>query len=118
MKLLAVFLLLGCSIGCCFEKNSVDGIEYFLEKPTGDGVFPAVVMIHGFQPEGNSPGGQECLNGPIFPGLLSENMIAVAISIPGFGESEGKRDYCGPIAQNAVITLINHLKTLPYVDKT
>jgi len=118
MRFLMVFLLLGQSLGFCFEKDSVEGIEYFFERPKKEGIFPAVIMIHGYQPEENSLGGQECLSGPIFTGLVSENIVAVAVSIPGFGGTKGNRDYCGPIAQNAVITLINHLKTLPYIDKS
>lgn len=109
-------LLLGISCVFAAEKNSFEGIEYFIERPADVGVFPAVVMIHGYQPEKDSIGGQECLKWPIVKSLLEEKIITVAISIPGFGGSEGKRDYCGPIAQKAVIALIDHLKTLPFID--
>src|SRR3989442_1128690 len=75
-------------------------------------------MIHGYQSEENSLGGRECFYLPIFTSIVLENVVAVAISIPGFRGTNGKRDYSGPIAQNAVITLLNHLKTLPYIDNT
>jgi hypothetical protein len=117
MRLLIALLLLGQNLGFCFERDNIEGVEYFLERPKEEGVFPAIIIIHGYQPENKSSGGQECLSWSIFTGLVSENIVAIAISIPGFGGTEGNRDYCGPIAQNAVITLINHLKTLPYIDK-
>ncbi|HSW71910.1 MAG TPA: hypothetical protein VLG44_00685 [Chlamydiales bacterium] len=116
MRLSFFILLFGISCVFAAEKNSFEGIEYFIERPADVGVFPAVVMIHGYQPEKDSIGGQECLKWPVVQSLLEEKITTVAISIPGFGESEGKRDYCGPIAQNAVIALIDHLKTLPFID--
>lgn len=105
-------------IYCVFaaEKYSFDGIEYFIEKPSDEGVFPAIVMIHGYQPEKDSVGGRECEKWPLIKSLLDEKVITVAISIPGFGGSAGNRDYCGPIAQNAAIALVAHLKTLPFID--
>lgn len=118
MRILFYFILSAYSFAFCIERNSFEGIEYFIEKPKAEGCFPAVVFIHGFQPEENSQGGEECLNWSFFQNLSQEGVIAVAISIPGFGGTLGKRDYCGPIAQNAVIALIDHLKTHSFIEKT
>jgi dipeptidyl aminopeptidase/acylaminoacyl peptidase len=39
-------------------------------------------------------------------------------SQPGYGHSDGPADFCGPFTQNAVITIIKHLKEVENIDSS
>jgi dienelactone hydrolase len=91
-------------------------IEFFMLKPSGEGPFPAVFLLHGFQSPENSLGGKQLLEYRYLERFAKEGVVAVAISIPGYGNSTGKRDFGGPDSQKAIIAVINHFKTLPFVD--
>lgn len=90
-------------------------IELFWAVPEGQGPWPVIVAIHGHQ-EGKRPGAT------IFPQhwyrrMLNAGLIAVAVSQPGYGNSNGPPDYCGPFTQHAVQAVIQYLRKLPYVDR-
>src|ERR1700722_8126999 len=89
-------------------------VEFFFLKPKGEGPFPVI-----FLPVANHQLGARAL---VDFGYLSrfaaEGMAAVAISAPGFGGSDGERDYSGPNTQKAIIAVIDHFKSLPTIDQS
>ena len=86
-------------------------LEGLILKPEGDGPFPAIVHIHGFN----------------FIGAWDRILIAVqliqagyAVFLPsqmGFAKSQGERDYCGPKTVQGVYDGVQEFLKESYVDK-
>ncbi len=93
-------------------------IEFFSLKPTGDGPFPIVFLLHGYQPPENSLGGKQLVEYGYLERFAKEGIVAVSVSVPGYGNSAGKRDFGGPGSQNAIIAVINHFKTFNFIDSS
>jgi len=99
-----------------------------LRKPKGNGPFPTMVVLHG------SPGGRgmeqlenwslgKC-GGPVWEGLLQAGYAVVVGDYRGMiPKAEGPATDAPPIANAAnamapdVLALIEHVRTLPFVDK-
>jgi pimeloyl-ACP methyl ester carboxylesterase len=96
--------------------SSGSKIECFYQRPSGIGPFPVVFVIHGHQPDGNNRGGRQVVDLGYLNLLAEEGIFGVAISLPGYGQSEGQRDYCGPDSQQAALSVIQHFKSLPFID--
>lgn len=77
-----------------------------------------VFLLHGMQVEKGSLGGKQLITKMISKFLLNEGIMVVSISVPGFGNSEGVRDFSGPFSQQAVLDVIAYFKKLPFVDPT
>lgn len=84
-------------------------VEYYIRKPIGKGPFPAIIFIHGHQ-SGLKPGGKDFVKWGVLDHFSDQGFIAVAISQPGYGASDGPPDYCGTFTQNAVIGVIEKLE--------
>ena len=99
------------------ESLSVSGrrVEMFWAKPAGEGRRPAVLFIHGHQ-ETNRIGGEMYVNGGRLGIMAQRGYVAAAISQPGYGNSEGPPDFCGPFTQDAVLAVLEHLRGKPFVD--
>jgi dipeptidyl aminopeptidase/acylaminoacyl peptidase len=84
-------------------------VEYYLEKPAGEGPWPTVVFLHGHQ---NAPrrGAREFAEWGVLAQFAKRGYLAVAISQPGYGGSTGPADFCGPLTQQAVSGVIGHLR--------
>lgn len=91
-------------------------IEFFVLKPEGTGPFPILFLLHGHQPLENSPGGEQLVKFGYLETFVKEGIIAVAISVPGFGLSEGPRDFSGPNSQKAVAAVVEYFTHFPFVD--
>src|SRR5262249_834444 len=89
-------------------------VEYFLEKPKGPGPWPTVVFLHGHQ-EWPSAGGNDFVKWGVLDEFASRGFLAVAVSQPGYGNSTGPADFCGPFTQDAVAAVIAKLRTDGYV---
>jgi dipeptidyl aminopeptidase/acylaminoacyl peptidase len=98
----------------------VDGtrsIETFWMKPDGAGPFPAVVFLHGHQQPGPERiGGRAFVDWHVLADFASAGLVAVAVSQPGYGGSDGPPDYCGPATQSAVRAVLQNLRARPFVD--
>ena len=90
-------------------------IEIFWARPAGEGVFPILIYIHGHQ-EGPRPGAAVYATGDILKREAARGWVAVAVSQPGYGKSDGPPDFCGPRSQRAVIAVIDHFRRQPFVD--
>jgi len=91
-------------------------VEFFFSKPEGNGPFPVMFLLHGYQPPEKSNGGMQLVDIKYTDIFLEEGIVAVSISIPGFGNSAGKRDFFGPDSQKAVVAVIDYFKKQSYVD--
>jgi len=89
-------------------------VEYFLEKPKGDGPWPTVVLLHGHQ-EWPRAGGKDFVKWGVLDEFAGRGYLAVAISQPGYGGSTGPADFCGPLTQHAVAAVIAKLHADGYV---
>lgn len=90
-------------------------VEYFWTAPSGDGPWPAMVYVHGHQfPE--RPGARRYLNPPLLERTAADGFVAAAVSQPGYGQSDGPPDFCGPASQDAVRRVLQHLRRNPKVD--
>ncbi len=83
-------------------------VEYFLEKPKGDGPWPTIVLLHGHQ-EWPSAGGKDFVKWGVLDEFAGRGYLAVAVSQPGYGGSTGPADFCGPFTQHAVAAVIAKL---------
>ena len=50
------------------------------------------------------------------PSSAAQGYVAVAVSQPGYGKSEGPPDFCGPFTQDATLAVLEHLRGKPFVD--
>lgn len=99
----------------CDPNQTDHRIEFFSMKPKGDGPFPAIFLLHGHQVE-PSDGGKQLVDAGYFEAFINEGILAVSISIPGFGNSDGNRDFSGPASQKAIAAVIHHFSEMPSVD--
>jgi len=91
-------------------------IEFFIQKPEGHSACPAMLLLHGYQPPDNSSGGAQFIEYGYLQRFVKEGIVAIAISIPGYGKSKGTRDFGGYSSQQAIAAVIHYVKDLPYVD--
>lgn len=129
----ALFILLGCaqktqhretfqeirglSINREFilHKNNIEKrIEFLWAKPKGIGPWPAIVLMHGHQ-IGKRLGGEIYVQNGVLNAMTDRGYVAISVSIPGYGKSDGPPDHCGPFTQNAFIEVINHFRKLPFI---
>ncbi len=89
-------------------------VEYFLEKPSGVGPWPLLVFLHGHQ-EIPRAGGYDFVKWGILEQFAKRGYLAVAVSQPGYGNSTGPADFCGPFTQHAVAAVIAKIRSDGYV---
>lgn len=89
-------------------------VEYFLEKPKGGGPWPTIVLLHGHQ-EWPRAGEKDFVKWGVLDEFSGRGYLAVAISQPGYGNSTGAADFCGPFTQHAVAAVIAKLHAEGYV---
>jgi dipeptidyl aminopeptidase/acylaminoacyl peptidase len=91
-------------------------VEYFLEKPKGNGPWPTIVFLHGHQ-EWPRAGGKDFVKWGVLDEFAGRGYLAVSISQPGYGGSTGPADFCGPLTQHAVAAVIAKLHADGYVKE-
>jgi dipeptidyl aminopeptidase/acylaminoacyl peptidase len=90
-------------------------IELFLAKPASPGPAPTVLFIHGHQ-EGPRNGGEIYVASGRLGIMARRGYVAAALSQPGYGNSDGPADFCGPVTQDAALRALEYLRGLPFVD--
>lgn len=95
--------------------NPDERVELYWTQPDGEERYPAILFIHGHQwPE--RPGGLAYIEYGRLARMRDKGYVAAAVSQPGYGESNSDKDFCGPIAQKAVLAAIRFLRKQPFVD--
>ena len=84
-------------------------VEYFLEVPKGERPWPTVLFLHGHQ-ESPRPGGRDFVKWGVLDDFANRGYLSVAVSQPGYGNSTGPADFCGPYTQDAVAAVIAKLR--------
>ena len=108
--------------------RGLSNVELFVEEPEGEGPWPVILFVHGYQSEPR-PGGLafvEVFHRPevatIDEGRLKKmarrGYLAASVSQPGFGDSAGPPDFCGPKTQEAVMAAFDYLLSQPNADKS
>lgn len=95
--------------------GSTKEIELFWAKPEGTGPWPAVVFVHGHQGAHNRTGGMVYAKVGRLGRTVDLGYVAAAVSQPGYGNSDGPPDFCGPFSQDAVLHAIEWLRHRKFV---
>ncbi len=88
-------------------------VELYILKPKNVGKLPVIIYIHGFQ-HPKHPGAKAIIDDGTLVFFANQGYIAVGVSQPGFGNSDGPADFSGPYTQRAVISTINYLKSAEF----
>jgi dipeptidyl aminopeptidase/acylaminoacyl peptidase len=76
----------------------------------------AILFVHGYQ-RGLLLGGKEAVESGTLARFSSRfNIVAAAVSQPGFGASDGPSDFCGPITQQAISAAIHFIQHQSAID--
>jgi pimeloyl-ACP methyl ester carboxylesterase len=84
-------------------------IEYVYMEPTLGRPWSVIVYLHGHQ-EGERPGGKIFADWGVLQKMANRGVLAVALSLPGYGASEGPADFAGPRSQAALRLVIAELR--------
>ena len=95
-----------CRYDFAFNSRNVESISF---QPPGDGPFPGVLLIPGYQRTARDLV-------PLGTQLAAAGFAGVAISQPGFGGSEGPADYVGPHTIAALKAGYEKLRKERWVD--
>ena len=89
-------------------------VELFWTRPGGSGPYPTVLLVHGHQEQVRN-GGEAFVKTGRLGILASRGYVAASLSQPGYGNSAGPADYCGPITQDAVLVGLDFLRKQSFV---
>jgi len=90
-------------------------VELFWTKPPGNGPYAAVLFVHGHQEQLRN-GGEAYVRVGRLGAMARRGYVAAAVSQPGYGNSDGPPDFCGPFTQDAVLVAIAFLRNKPFVN--
>lgn len=88
--------------------------EIFWMRPETEGKFPLIIALHGNQ-DPERPGAAVWTHG-FLQRMVDDRFVAVSVSQPGFGNSDGPSDYCGELSQGVLRAVIKYFKNQPFVD--
>lgn len=99
------------------NAQSNEKVEFLWSQPEGKGPWPVLILIHPHQEWPNKIGAELFVKNKSLEYWAQKGFVAVAVSQPGYGESQGPADYCGPRSQLAVMNVIDHFRQLPFTIK-
>ena len=88
---------------------------YWAVPPGAQGKLPVVVYIHGVQGEGR-PGAKNFVEGGLLELSAAKGYLSIGMSMPGYGRSTGKADFCGAGTQAALRSVLSRVRTWSRVD--
>jgi len=94
--------------------DKTKAVELFWAKPEGSGPFPAILFIHGYQ-DLPRPGGSVVARAGRLGLMAKRGYVAAALSQPGYGNSGGPPDFCGPFTQQAALVALDFLRQQTFV---
>jgi len=89
---------------------------YWAVPPTAQGKLPVVVYIHGVQGDAR-PGAKNFVQGGLLELSASNGYLSIGMSMPGYGRSTGKADFCGAGTQVALRSVLARVRTWANVDR-
>ena len=93
-------------------------VEIFWDAPQkADKKLPAIVYVHGAQDE-RRPGAINLVKGEVLSSTAKLGFFAAAMSMPGYGQSSGGADFCGPESQIALQSTLAHLRNRLDIDSS
>jgi dipeptidyl aminopeptidase/acylaminoacyl peptidase len=97
-----------CKFDYVADGRNIEAIAIF---PLAKGNYPGLLLLPGFEGTAKTMLGV----GAFF---ADRGFACLAVTPPGFGKSEGKRDFMGPASINAFATGLEKFRHDPYVDST
>jgi dipeptidyl aminopeptidase/acylaminoacyl peptidase len=94
--------------------DKTKAVELFWTKPEGNGPFPAILFIHGHQ-DLPRPGGSVFASAGRLGMMAKRGYVAAALSQPGYGNSGGPPDFCGPFTQQVTLVALDFLRQQRFV---
>lgn len=79
-------------------------IEFIIERPCNQ-KFQTILFLHG-----GKNTGLDSISSSHLIHWIEKGYAVAAISMPGFGQSTGERDFCGPFTINSLNQAINQIK--------
>jgi dipeptidyl aminopeptidase/acylaminoacyl peptidase len=95
-----------CKYDYVYDGLSIEAVSF---RPGGDGRFPGVLLIPGFQRTA-----LDLIS--LGTALGRAGFAAVAVTQPSFGKSQGKADYVGPLTLKVLTEGFRRFKRESYVD--
>jgi dienelactone hydrolase len=90
-------------------KLDSKNVEPITIRPLGDGPFPGIILLPGYE-------GRAIHLTQIGRSLAKEGYVCLAMTPPGFGKSDGKRDFVGPETIETFIAGYRKFQREPFVD--
>lgn len=85
--------------------------EYFVSEPVFGRPWPAIVFLH----DDTDLGAEALVKDGTLARATQAGFAAVSLSQPGFGRTEGIRDFGGPLAQRVTAALIQEMRDWPEI---
>jgi dipeptidyl aminopeptidase/acylaminoacyl peptidase len=117
----AFLLIIALFISACSRADATSGttiphpdkrgasVEYYVEQPAGRGPWKTVIFLHGHQGPMGRIGGKAYVNWGVLRRFADNGYLAVSVSLPGYGNSDGPEDFAGQFTQNAVNAVMTKL---------
>jgi dipeptidyl aminopeptidase/acylaminoacyl peptidase len=100
-----------------YSEEGCNTIECLYSLPEGEGPFPVIFMLHFYQPEQPAPGAHVMYDLEYIAHFLQEGIATVSISQPGFGRTDGQRDFAGPLSRKIVRFVVDEFKSKDFIDE-
>jgi len=99
------------------NDNPNKKVELYWAKPESSAPAPAILYIHGHRDNKRLYGGKLFVDHGVLGAMVKlRGWVVASISQPGYGNSDGPPDFCGPSTQGAVLEAIRFLKSKPFVN--
>lgn len=83
-------------------------VEFFALRPKLKLNLPVIIYVHGYHHD--KMGARKAIENGSLAKIANEGYFTISVSQPGFGKSSGPPDFCGPISQRAVVTVMEYVK--------
>lgn len=97
--------------------NPKNKIEYYSINPLNKEAKSTLIFLHGNQTQKVRIGGLKRVNDGTLARYAEMGYSTIAMSFPGYGNSDGEKDWCGIYSQRAVISLIEYLNQHKNIQK-
>ena len=102
-------------------NGQANRVEVYWQEPSAEAEegknqkYPVIIYVHGMQ-KGDKPGGLVFVKSGILGSDAKRGYLSVAISLPGYGQSDGAPDFCGMASQKSLDAALTYIRQRPDVD--